>query len=94
MRREDPDAVARGIGRRIAELRQERDWTQEDLAAALGASVRWLARIELSGVNIQINILTRIANALRVPTRALLDPPGPAAREVRRGRPKKPARGK
>jgi transcriptional regulator with XRE-family HTH domain len=88
MRREDPDAVARSVGRRIAELRREHGLTQEKLAAALDVSVRWLARVELTGENLTIRTMTRIANGLRVPTRTLLDPPSPAAREIKRGRPK------
>lgn len=88
MRREDPDAVARNVGRRIAELRRDRGLTQEELAAVLDVSVRWVARVELSAVNLTLHTLTKVANGLRVPTRALLDPPGPGAREIKRGRPR------
>ncbi len=40
MRQRKPDQVVRDIGRRIAELRMAKGWTQEDLAEALGIAVQ------------------------------------------------------
>lgn len=85
MRAADPKRVARAVGRRIAELRTERGWTQETFAEALGVSIQYLRRIELAQTNVTLAQLVRLANALHVAPKALFEPP--ASLIVQRGRP-------
>jgi len=53
-----------GMGRRIAELRQERGWTQKELAEHAGLSVTFLSEVENGRRNISSGMLLRIADAL------------------------------
>jgi transcriptional regulator with XRE-family HTH domain len=83
--REDPERIARDIGRRIAELRVERDWTQEQFAERLGINVKNLQKLE-RGRNYTLYKLVGLARVLGVPYVTLLEPPSNAAREMPRGR--------
>ncbi len=65
-RREAPARVVYRVGRRVAELRRGRDWTQERLAERLGSSVQWVSRIESGAVNMTIETLVGIARVLDV----------------------------
>jgi transcriptional regulator with XRE-family HTH domain len=85
VRAADPERVARAVGRRVAELRAERGWTQEAFAESLGVSIQYLRRVELAQTNVTLSQLVRLANGLRVPASALFD--APASLVVRRGRP-------
>ncbi len=60
------------VGDRIREVRRERDWTQEDLAAAVGVSRSAVAQWE-TGRSGQLSAnLSRIAGALGVGVEYLL----------------------
>lgn|SRR5579872_1409049 len=61
-RRLDPDRAPKDVGRRIAELRRERGWTQEHLAERLGLQANNLQRIELGMQNLTVRSLVRLAN--------------------------------
>lgn len=87
MARENPEKLILNVGRRVAELRQLADLSQEQLAERLGVSVQYLSRVEL-GTNLTLTTLTKLANALRVPVTDLLLAAGPQMK-VRRGRPPK-----
>ena len=80
------DRVLRDVGRRIAELRTERGWTQEDFAERAGWSWKYAQRLE-SGGGMTLRTLVRVANALGVKPGELLE--APKSRAVRRGRPRK-----
>lgn len=85
----DPERVCRNVGRRIAELRKDRGLTQEEFSVVLGTSFQWVSQLE-AGRNITLHSMAGIANALRVPLLALLEPPsGHGVRRV--GRPRKRA---
>ena len=75
------------VGRRIAEVRISRGWTQEQCAVELEITVRRLRRFE-AGANMTLLTLERIALALGVPVRSLLDAPA-KAQPRRPGRPRK-----
>jgi transcriptional regulator with XRE-family HTH domain len=75
------------VGRRIAEVRMANGWTQEECAVRLQMTVRRLRRFE-AGANVTLQTLERIAAALGVTPRALLEAPRPYA-QPRRGRPPK-----
>ncbi len=85
MRAADPERVARAVGRRVAELRIERGWTQEAFAERLRVSIQYLRRIELAQTNVTLAQLVKLANGLRVPPKALFE--APESLVVRRGRP-------
>jgi transcriptional regulator with XRE-family HTH domain len=84
----DPDKTCKNIGRRIAELRQARGWTQEAFAVRLRATFQWISQVE-GGRNLTIHSLVKIANALGADLRELLEPPHPSTRRRGPGRPKK-----
>jgi transcriptional regulator with XRE-family HTH domain len=66
------------VGRRIAEIRLANGWTQEECAGRLEMTVRRLRRFE-AGANVTLRTLERIAAALEVSARALLEPPSSPA---------------
>jgi transcriptional regulator with XRE-family HTH domain len=75
------------VGRRIAEIRVGRGWTQEDCAVRLRLTVRRLRRFE-AGANLTLRTLERIADALGVSARSLLEPPA-SKKRAKPGRPPK-----
>lgn len=77
--------VIKDLGRRIAELRVARDWTQDDLSTRLNVSLKYLQRVEAGYENLTVDSLYKIAMKLRVDVADLFAPP--TTREVRRGRP-------
>lgn len=81
--RETPEQVVREVGRRVAEIRLEHGWTQQEAAEYLGMAVRSLQRIE-AGSNMTIATAARLARKLGVPTADLFR--RPRTREWQRGR--------
>lgn len=70
MPRLDQSTVLDQLGRRIAELRRDRQWTQEQMAERLGVLTTYLQRIERGRENLTVGSLVALANALDV---SLLD---------------------
>jgi transcriptional regulator with XRE-family HTH domain len=64
--------VAFEVGERIRVLRDRRDWLQRELAAAAGLPLRTIGRIERGEVDVRLSTLTKIADALGVPLKALM----------------------
>lgn len=87
VRRYDPEQVTKEIGLRIAELRKDRGWTQEQFSVELRSTFQWVSQVE-AGANLTVHSLVKVANALGVTlTDLLMRPSGAVIR--RRGRPKK-----
>ena len=61
------------IGMRIKALREQREWSQEELAARAGISRGYLARLETGRHEPTITMLGKIAKALRVKLTKLLE---------------------
>lgn len=61
------------LGKKIATLRKERNWKQEDLARESGIERSSLARMEAGHVNSTINKLRQIANAFGIRIGELVD---------------------
>ncbi len=62
------------IGRSVRALRRERGLTQGQLAAMIGnSSKQYIFAIENGDKNVTIDVLCRIAEALDVPVRDLID---------------------
>lgn len=55
------------IGRQIAAIRKQREWSQRELAEAAGCSTNTVARIETAQRGLSLELLERIARALEVP---------------------------
>ena len=84
--KETPERVLDDLGRRVAELRRQAGFTQQQVADSLGMLVGDYQDIERGARNCTVRTLVHVARSLGVPTRALFDPP--AAREPRQpGRP-------
>lgn len=61
------------LGIRIRRLREQREFSQQDLADYCGIPKIQIQRIELAKVNTTIKTLVKIANALGVEPKELLD---------------------
>ncbi len=85
MKPTDPDRLLRDLGRRIAELRAERDRTQEQLAEELGVTPRYVQSLEAGQENLTVKSLATLADALGVAVAELFK--APKSRAVRQGRP-------
>jgi len=83
---ENPDALVHKVGRKIAELRRKAGLTQEELAEKLGVGWRYVSRAE-RGENLTLQTMVKIANALGVRVKALLNEPRNVA--IKTGRPRK-----
>lgn len=58
----------RELGRRLRELRRERDLTQEQLAERAGVDSKTISRAENGHFNIGVDLIGALARALGVPT--------------------------
>lgn len=85
--REDPERVPYFVGRRLAELRLAKRWTQQQAAEHLGLSVRHLQRLE-NGWNMTVLTAARLARRYGVPTWQLFVAPR-LRQPFKRGRPRK-----
>lgn len=54
------------LGDRIKELRKERGWSQDELAAKVGSDARGISRYENARITPSLDALVRIAEALNV----------------------------
>jgi transcriptional regulator with XRE-family HTH domain len=75
------------IGRRIAELRVERGFTQEQFAEQVGITPQYLQRLEGGKQNLSVGKIVQLAKQLGTTFDDLLSPP--TSRKVRPGRPGK-----
>ncbi|GMV15896.1 MAG: hypothetical protein AMXMBFR56_41200 [Polyangiaceae bacterium] len=79
--------LLRDLGRRIAELRQARGFTQDGFSERVGVSLRYIQSVEGGRENLTVETLEKLAKVLRAPVAELFVPP--TSRVVRRGRPPK-----
>lgn len=61
------------LGKTIKHLREDRDYTQEQLADRARINVSYLAKIENGYVNTTVRYLVKIAKGLRVKVRDLFE---------------------
>ena len=61
----------RTLGLRIRALREERSWTQEQAAEAIGVHAKHIVRIEGGTANVTIATIVAVATAFKVPVAAL-----------------------
>ena len=82
--------LVRAVGRRIAELRRAKGWTQEQFAAEAEVLIGYVRRVEGGYENLSLESLEKIATLLDVDVVDLLKPPREP--EARRGRPPRASR--
>lgn len=58
--------IRKKFGRRVTGLRDERNWTQEDLAAASGVSTRSISSIENGVYSVTLDTLQKLARGLGI----------------------------
>lgn len=80
--------VLRDIGRRVAEVRATRGWTQETTAERLDVNLPYFQRIEAGRENLTVRSLVSVARVLGVRTAVLFTAPVSRARRGP-GRPKR-----
>ena len=68
----DPNEFALGVGECIRSARQERGWTQAQLAEGADLSVNYVARLERGELGPSLFVASRLANALGMPLEALV----------------------
>jgi len=60
------------VGRNVKRLRRQRGWTQQSLADRVGIHQVYVAQIEGAVKELSLEMLGRVARALRVPPAELL----------------------
>jgi transcriptional regulator with XRE-family HTH domain len=70
-RKRDPRRQA--FGRRLRELRESKNWSQEQLALEAGVDRTWLSEVETAKVSIALDRMLKIADALGVAVAELFD---------------------
>jgi transcriptional regulator with XRE-family HTH domain len=60
------------LGLRIAQLRKERDWTQQELAEKLGVAQQTLAHYEVARIRVPASTLPLLATLFAVPVDMLV----------------------
>lgn len=53
----------KSFGLRVRELREDRNWSQGDLAAEIGSRRQYISAIELGKTNPKFDLIERIADA-------------------------------
>ena len=61
------------LGRKLRRLRQERDWSQEELAHESGLHRTYISDLERTARNPTITVVDRLAQTFGVPIGQLLD---------------------
>ena len=71
-----PNDVLSVLGARLKKARNDRDFTQEQLADITGLSARHIANIEKGDVNLSFEVLSTLVKSLGVSFDAIFDPAG------------------
>jgi len=90
MRSSDVDQTLRDVGRRVAEERMHRGWTQEQFAEKMGHSLKFAQRIEAGRENLTVKSIANLAKHLGVDLVALFRKP--RTEKPKPGRPKQRTR--
>jgi transcriptional regulator with XRE-family HTH domain len=57
--------IRKKLGERVMELRKQRGWTQEDLAASSGLSTRSISNIENGVYSVTLDTLEKLAKGFK-----------------------------
>jgi transcriptional regulator with XRE-family HTH domain len=74
------------VGRRLAEVRELRGNTQQEVADLLGVSMRYVQAVEAGAENLTLRSLAALASVLHAPVATFFETP--SSRVKRRGRPR------
>jgi transcriptional regulator with XRE-family HTH domain len=66
------EGVDRYVGGIVSDMRMRHGMSQGDLAQKLGLSASQVSRLESGTVGVQMNLLPRLADALRIPISDLI----------------------
>lgn len=66
-------SIRKKFGRRVIALRQERNWTQEELAALSGISTRSVSNIENGVFSVTLDTAEKLARSFSIPLATLFD---------------------
>ena len=88
MRKLNARGIVDDFGRRVAEVRREREWTQLQLSERWGVSLHYVKMVERGRENLTIESIALLAHVLKAKPSELLEPPASRARR-RAGRPRK-----
>jgi len=58
--------LSRALAANVKRLRQQHGWSQKALAEEAKVSARWVSAVETCGANVSLDIVERLAKALRV----------------------------
>jgi len=61
------------FGKRLAELRNSKNYTQEKLAELIGYSTNHISKLELARTNPSFDLIVKISNALDIEVKELFD---------------------
>ncbi|KGE13824.1 helix-turn-helix domain-containing protein [Sphingobacterium deserti] len=67
------DQLKQKLGKRIVELRKQKNWSQSDLARACSKDRQAIEKLENGKVNPTLYTLLEIANAMEISLRALVE---------------------
>lgn len=65
--------IRKKFGRRVIALRQERSWTQEELASISGISTRSISNIENGVFSVTLDTIDKLAKSYSVTISSLFD---------------------
>jgi transcriptional regulator with XRE-family HTH domain len=68
---QDANAVRKRLGTRVRRLRQDRNWSQEELAHQGGLARSFTGAIERGEKDLRLSTLTKLANTFKIPVRDL-----------------------
>ena len=68
------------VASRLRQARTEKGWTQEDLAAEVGLSVRYIGQVERRQASPSVRVLGQLADALGIEPAELVRRAKPRAR--------------
>ncbi|MBS2026464.1 MAG: helix-turn-helix transcriptional regulator [Deltaproteobacteria bacterium] len=80
-----PDNVKLQVARRLAELRRQAGFTQEDFATRIEVTVKYLQKVERGRQNLTLETLVKVANGLGVDLDVFFQEP--SSMQSRPGRP-------
>jgi transcriptional regulator with XRE-family HTH domain len=67
------DKLKKALGKRIVQLREQKNWSQSDLARACNKDRQAIEKLENAKVNPTLYTLLEIAKALEIPLAKLVD---------------------
>lgn len=83
----DANRLQRQVGRRVADLRRAKAWTQDEFAVLLDVSLKYVQRVEAGTENLTLGSLARLAGQLGVEVPTLFV--AATRTKATRGRPRK-----